>query len=186
MCRVSLTFYVLRFTLHGGILIAETWEGMPVIENERQQRMVERVQEDERLRSDLPDDAAAALVEWAGKHVAAAAADPARPDAEVEAEVQAIRAAVRAAARAGEDEPQRLIALAETELAQRTASPAPPAAAAPAVPPHADNLAAAVGASSATRVEMARPQPPAPSLPVGEPSAGVSQPPAPSEAQASQ
>src|SRR5688572_22366405 len=82
--------------------------------------MIERVQEDERLRGDLPDAAAIALVEWASKHVATAAAEPTRPDAEVEAEVQAIRAAARAAARAGETDPQRLLAIAETELAKDT------------------------------------------------------------------
>ena len=32
-------------------------------ENDRQQRLIERVQEDERLRGDLTDEAAAALVE---------------------------------------------------------------------------------------------------------------------------
>jgi hypothetical protein len=98
-----------------------------VSENERQQRMVERVQEDERLRGELPDDAATALVEWASRRVAAAAADPARSDAEVEAEVQAIRAAARAAARAGEEEPQRVVARANAALAQQLSKSTPPA-----------------------------------------------------------
>src|SRR5262245_42926161 len=135
-------------------------EGAPVITNERQQRMVERVQEDERLRGDLPDDAATALVEWASKHVAAAAADPARPDAEVEAKVQAIRTAARAVARTGETDPQRLIALADAEQAQRTASAAPSVAPPAATPSAIDNLAAAVGASS-SGAGAARYQPPA-------------------------
>ena len=87
-------------------------------ENERQQRMVERIQEDERLRGDLEDAAATALVEWASERVAAAAADPARPDAEVDADVQAVRAAVRTASHSGEGDPQRLIARAEAALAQ--------------------------------------------------------------------
>jgi hypothetical protein len=95
-----------------------------VTENQRQQRMVERIQEDERLPGDLPDDAATALVEWASRRAAAAAADPQRPDAAVEAEVQMIRAAARAAARAGEQDVPRLLALAEAELTQRVA-PAP-------------------------------------------------------------
>ena len=95
--------------------------------------MVERVQEDERLRGDLPDEAAAALVEWASKRVAAASAAAARPDAEVEAEVQTIRAAARAAARAGETNPQRLLAVAEAEMAQRIAPAAQPSAAPPVV-----------------------------------------------------
>jgi hypothetical protein len=88
-------------------------------ENDRQQRLIERVQEDERLRGDLTDDAATALVEWASQRVAAAAADPARPDTDVEAEVQAIRTAARAAARAGEADSQRVVALAEAALARQ-------------------------------------------------------------------
>jgi hypothetical protein len=88
-----------------------------VAQNERQQRLIERVLEDERLRGDLEDTAATALVEWASQRVATAAADPARPDAEVEAEVQAIRAAARSAARSGETEAQRVIELANAALA---------------------------------------------------------------------
>lgn len=98
-------------------------------ENKRQQRMIERVQEDERLRGNLSDEAAAALVEWASQRVTAAAADPARPDVDVEAEVQAIRAAARSAARAGQADPQRVIGLADAALAQPAASPAHAAAA---------------------------------------------------------
>jgi hypothetical protein len=96
-------------------------------ENERQQRMVERIQEDERLRGDLEDAAATALVEWASERVAAAAADPARPDAEVDADVQAVRAAVRTAAHSGEGDPQRLIALAGAALAQDAGAARQPA-----------------------------------------------------------
>jgi hypothetical protein len=96
-------------------------------ENERQQRMVERIQEDERLRGDLEDAAATALVEWASERVAAAAADPARPDAEVDADVQAVRAAVRTASHSGEGDPQRLIALAEATLAQDAGAARQPA-----------------------------------------------------------
>src|SRR3989442_15228241 len=85
--------------------------------NERQQRMAERILEDENLRGDLEDDAATALIDWASERAAAAAADPARSDAVVEAQVQAIRQAARAAARSGETAPQRLIALAAARLA---------------------------------------------------------------------
>jgi hypothetical protein len=132
-----------------------------VTENERQQRMIERVQEDERLRGDLPDAAATALVEWAGKRVAAAAADPQRPDAEVEAEVQTIRAAARAAARAGEEDVQRLLAVAEAELAQRV-EPTPQTAAAPAAA-HTADLAAARAQTSDSARPADTPLPPAPS-----------------------
>jgi hypothetical protein len=93
-----------------------------VAQNERQQRLIERILEDERLRGDLEDTAATALVEWASQRVATAAADPARPDAEVEAEVQAIRAAARSAARSGETEVQRVIELANAALAGSTGS----------------------------------------------------------------
>jgi hypothetical protein len=85
-------------------------------DNERQQRMAERILEDERLRGDLEDDAASALVDWASKRAVDAAADPARPDDVVEAQVQQIRQAARAAALSGESDPRRLIAVAESKL----------------------------------------------------------------------
>lgn len=91
-------------------------------ENERQQRLIERVQEDERLRGDLEDTAAIALVQWASDQVARAAADPARPDDEVETEVQSIRRAARTAANSGEGDPQQLIALANEALAKQAGS----------------------------------------------------------------
>ena len=100
-------------------------------ENERQQRMMERIQEDERLRGDLEDEAATALISWASERAGAAAADPARSDEAVEAEVQAVRQAARAAARSGENDPARLVALAEAELGK--AAPRGPA---PAAAPH--------------------------------------------------
>src|SRR5215216_224523 len=87
-------------------------------ENKRQQRVVERILEDEGLRGDLEDTAATALVNWATAHAEAAAADPARPDDVVEAEVQAVRMAARSAARSAESDPKRLIALAEAALKQ--------------------------------------------------------------------
>jgi hypothetical protein len=85
--------------------------------DERQQRMAERILEDENLRGDLEDKAANALVDWASKRAADAAADPDRSDAAVEAQVQAIRQAARAAALSGETAPKRLIALAAARLA---------------------------------------------------------------------
>ena len=111
--------------------------------SEREQRMAERILEDESLRGDLEEDAATALVDWASAQAAAAAADPDRTDAAVEAQVQAIRQAARAAARSGETEPQRLIALATAQLAP-SHKPAP-----------ADAPAAATSASD-------RPSPSAP------------------------
>ena len=130
-------------------------------QNDRQQRMAERILEDERLRGDLEDDAATALVDWASKRAAAAAADPARPDAAVEAEVEAIRKAARAAARSGETEPQRLIGLAEARLAPGaavSAGPAQPAAsAASANVPESAERSAAPAASAAT-AQAARPE----------------------------
>jgi hypothetical protein len=85
--------------------------------SDRQQRMAERMLEDESLRGDLEDSAAAALVDWASQRAAASAADPSRPDDEVEEQVRTIRQAARAAALSGETEPRRLIALAEARLA---------------------------------------------------------------------
>jgi hypothetical protein len=131
-------------------------------ENDRQQRMIERVQEDERLRGDLPDEAATVLVEWASQRVAAAAADPARPDADVEAEVVAIRAAARSAARGGEADPQRVIALAEAALAQ-PASTVPRAAASTTPPPPAPQPAQPAPTAGAdtppSTIEQAQPAP---------------------------
>jgi hypothetical protein len=85
-------------------------------ENQRQQLILERLQEDERLRGDLEDAAATALLGWALERAAAAAADPSRPDEAVESDVRAVRISARAAARSGEHAPDRLIALAEAEL----------------------------------------------------------------------
>jgi hypothetical protein len=131
-------------------------------ENDRQQRMVERIVEDERLRGDLEDTAATALVNWASERVAKAAADPARPDDAVEAEVQVIRKAAQAAARSGESEPQRLLSLAEKALA---GSAAPAAAAAQ--PP-----AGATPAPSAARDEPAPKEPAAAAPATGAASSG--------------
>ena len=132
-------------------------------QNERQQRIVERILEDEQLRGDLEDEAATALITWASERAAAAAADPKRPDAAVEAEVQAVRAAARTAARSGERDPKQLIAQAEALLAQskkQMSAPAPTAtdsAVVPAVPASALEQPAAQATLSA-------PAPAAPSI----------------------
>lgn len=89
-------------------------------ENSRQQRMIERVQEDERLRGDLAGENAQQLVDWATAKVRAFAADANQSDDEVEAQVQAVRFAARHAAQAGVHEPHRIIALAEETLAARS------------------------------------------------------------------
>ena len=133
--------------------------------NERQQRMAERILEDENLRGDLEDDAATALVDWASQRAAAAAADPARSDAAVEAQVQAIRQAARAAALSGETAPQRLIAVAAARLAPRhdVADAAPPtavtSASEPAEPAVAHEASAAESAAPAADVLVVRESP---------------------------
>jgi hypothetical protein len=95
-------------------------------QNERQQRMIERLQEDERLRGDLSGDAAQALVAWASEKVCQATEDPSRPDAEVEAEVQAIRSAARLVARSGENDARTVIAQANAALTQPASAPTAP------------------------------------------------------------
>ncbi|HJZ49454.1 MAG TPA: hypothetical protein VKE41_19890 [Roseiflexaceae bacterium] len=101
--------------------------------NDRQQRMAERILEDESLRANLEDAAATALVDWASQRAAAAAADPARPDDVVEAQVQAIRKAARAAALSGESDARRLIAVAEANLAPGVRGASDAAAAVPSI-----------------------------------------------------
>jgi hypothetical protein len=90
--------------------------------NDRRRMVLERLEEDERLRGGLEDDAASALLAWAARRTGAAADDPSRSDQQVEAVAQAVRAAAYAAATSGETEPQRLVARAETELRTMTAA----------------------------------------------------------------
>jgi hypothetical protein len=163
--------------------------------NERQQRMAERILEDENLRGDLEDDAASALVDWASAQAAAAAGDPARTDAIVEVQVQAIRQAARAAALSGETAPQRLIALAAANLAaSHDADHVEP----PAVSTSTDKLAEpavvtdvsaaekavspadipAVGEAPALVVAASRSAPPTPSAPPAELPSGAAPKPA--------
>jgi phage terminase Nu1 subunit (DNA packaging protein) len=84
--------------------------------SERAQRAIERLHEDERLRGDLSDLAARALLEWAAQHVARIADDTSRSDADVASGVQAIRSAARAAARSGLAAAQEVVAAAEQAL----------------------------------------------------------------------
>src|SRR6266508_3912393 len=89
-------------------------------ETNRQQRVVERILEDESLRGDLEDPVATALINWASERAGTIAADPARSDAAVDAASLAIRAAARQAASSGEREPERVVALAEAALAKQS------------------------------------------------------------------
>ena len=156
--------------------------------DERQQRMAERILEDERLRGDLEDDAATALIGWASERAVAAAADPTHTDAAVEAQVQAIRQAVRAAALSGETAPQRLIALAAARLAPSPAAAAPPAAATrasePAESAKALEVSAAERAAPAAAAPVVREMPaqvsdavasarPTPDVPPDKPASGA-------------
>jgi hypothetical protein len=154
--------------------------------SEREQRMAERILEDESLRGDLEDDAATALVDWASAQAAAAAAESDRTDAAVENQVQAIRKAARAAALSGETEPKRLIALAAAGLA-----PSPDVAKAepPAASTSAPNTAEPAAAADASAGEQPVPNVPAvveASAPIrATPSASPSTPSTPQAAQAS-
>jgi hypothetical protein len=105
-------------------------------ETDRQQTVVERILEDESLRGELEDPAATALINWASERAGAIAADPSRSDQAVDAAVQAIRMAVRQAASSGEQDPERVVALAEAALAKQAPSQASEIAeAAPSQPP---------------------------------------------------
>ena len=105
---------------------------------------------------------------WATARAAVIAGDPARSDAEVDAEVQGLRRATLLAAISGEQEPARVLAQAEAQLASAPqAQPAPAANTSPAVaspaaladePAHLAPVAArAVGLPDA---QPARPQKP--------------------------
>jgi hypothetical protein len=94
--------------------------------NDRRRRIIERIGEDERLRGSLEDDAASALLRWAGDRAGVAAGDASQSDEQVEATAQAVRQAAAAAAATGESDPRRLIARAEAELQTSQAAPAAP------------------------------------------------------------
>lgn len=84
--------------------------------NERQQRMIERIYEDERLHENLTDTTATVLIEWATAQVTDATNDPAQPDDIVEAQVQAIRKAARMATRVADVTSKNIVDHAETFL----------------------------------------------------------------------
>ncbi|MDZ4717823.1 MAG: hypothetical protein SH847_05085 [Roseiflexaceae bacterium] len=96
--------------------------------SERAQRSIEAIQEDERLRGDLEDSAAIALVEWASALATTIANDPNRSDSEVDAAVQSIRKAARSASRSGTNDPQQVVAAAKALTHQYADILAPTAA----------------------------------------------------------
>jgi hypothetical protein len=98
---------------------------------ERKQELLDRIQEDERLRGDLEDTAARELVAWALRKAEQAIDAGERADDEIEAHVQAVRSAARAAARSGALAPQKVIQLAEKQLAEALPPVTPLDAAAP-------------------------------------------------------
>jgi hypothetical protein len=109
--------------------------------SDRRQQIVERIQEDERLRGDLAGEAAMALVQWAVQRAEATIATS-QPDEVVDTAVTAIRSAARSAARSGATTAQEVIAQAEAEL-KRTKSDAASGSAA-----HPDSPASGVQAGT--------------------------------------
>lgn len=85
---------------------------------ERQQRMIERIHEDERLHENLTDSTAKVLIEWATTQVKEITDDPAQTDEIVETQVQAIRKAARMAAHVADVTPQTIIDHAEAFLVE--------------------------------------------------------------------
>ncbi len=81
---------------------------------ERQLRAAEYFMEHQRLTSDLVDDQARPLIQWASYQAALAAGDPERTDEELDTIMQSIRRAIRwvVANAADEFDPERLVALA--------------------------------------------------------------------------
>ena len=100
----------------------------------RQQLIVERFLEDERLRGDLEDAPAKALLDWATAQAGPIAADNARSDEDVDAAVQAVRKAAMQAARSGESDPKKVVAQAAAAL-EATPAASPASAQAAASPP---------------------------------------------------
>ena len=80
---------------------------------QRIQSAVERIQADQRLRGDLEDQPARALVEWAVTQATAIAGDLQRSDDEVEARLKSLRSAAYAAARIGAGAAEQVVAAAE-------------------------------------------------------------------------
>lgn len=89
---------------------------MPTNEqNQRLERIIERLQEDEHLRGDLQDAAAKSLLEWAIAQVRAGAQGG---EAQLQATVRNVRQAAAKAASSGLSEPTQIIAAANTALSR--------------------------------------------------------------------
>jgi hypothetical protein len=80
---------------------------------QRIQQAVERIQTDQRMRGDLEDQPARALVEWAVAQATAIASDLQRSDDEVEAQLKSLRSAAYNAARIGASAADQVVAAAE-------------------------------------------------------------------------
>ncbi len=111
----------------------------------RQQQVVERILEDERLRGDLDDSAAKTLLDWATARAGGVAADTTQSDEQVESAAREVRKATLVAARSGESDPRRLVALAEAALPELAA----PTAAIPAQRADAPTAATGLAAQGA-------------------------------------
>lgn len=85
--------------------------------SDRRQLVIERILEDEHLRGDLEDAAARELLGWATARASVIAGNPANTDADVQAQVRTLRQAALSAASMGEQDPARVVALAESALA---------------------------------------------------------------------
>ena len=87
-------------------------------DNERQQRMIERIHEDERLHENLTDSTAMVLIGWATAQVKEITDDPTQPDEIVDIQVQAVRKAARMAARVADVTSATIVDHAEAFLQQ--------------------------------------------------------------------
>ena len=105
-----------------------------------------------RLRGDLEDAPAKALLDWATAQAGPIAADETRSDADVDAAVQAIRKAAMQVAHSGESDPKKVLAQAAAAL---QAAPAPPQAA-----PRAAATLSEREAGAASAASEASPRPP--------------------------
>lgn len=97
---------------------------------ERQQRAAERLMDDERLTSDLTDDQAQPLMEWAMYQIALAAGNPACSDHQLEEITTALRRTIfqvsMIANETDEHDGERLVALANEMFHQAIASETTP------------------------------------------------------------
>ena len=90
----------------------------------RQQRAVDYILDDESLTSDLTDDQARPLIDWATEQAARVAADPNRPESEIDNAIRAIRRSILRISSLAPDEhnAERLVGLAQTEFNQQMPS----------------------------------------------------------------